>query len=272
MKNNHSINWIVRQSLFGLCLVAITAGILAFSFAPTYDLQVNAVASRNIRAPKDFSYDSPILTEQARVEAERKILPVYTNPDPAIIQQQYTRAHAVLAYLRELRVDPYASESQRYAWVLAVPELNELPLSIANTLLTLSESSWNHVQVEFLDLLDQLMRQRHIRESELSRLRADIPALVALDLEADEAALVSELVGRFLLPNIFYDEPATLLARETARTSIGPTPITSVAAKSSCAKATSFPPSISKSCKNWASPHKPLGFWILALPHCLPLA
>jgi len=222
MKNNRTM-YGFRQFLLGLCLVTITASMLIFSFAPVYDLKVNDVAPRDIRAPQDFSYDSQILGEAARAAAERKVLPVYTNPSPTIAKQQYERARVVLAYLRELRVDPYATESQRYAWVLAVPELNELPLSAANMLLTFAEPNWNRVQLEFLELLNQLMRQRHIRESGLASVQADIPALIALDLALDEAALVSELVGRFLLPNVFYDQAATEAAREAARASVGPT-------------------------------------------------
>jgi hypothetical protein len=105
---------------------------------------------------------------------------------------------------------------------LAVPELSDLPLNTANILLTLSEPSWNRVQLEFLELLDQVMRQQSIREGRLDTVRRRIPSLVALDLAQDEALAVSDLVSRFLAVNVFYDEAATEAARQAAREAVGP--------------------------------------------------
>jgi len=129
----------------------------------------------------------------------------------------------VLAYLRELRADLYASEPQSYAWTLAVPELADLPLSTVNLVLKMSDSSWNRVQIEFLALLDQVMRQQRIREEDLPSVRASISARVALDLGQDEAIVVSDLVRRFLRPNVFFDAEATEAARRDARIAVGPT-------------------------------------------------
>ncbi|MFN2285426.1 MAG: HD family phosphohydrolase [Anaerolineae bacterium] len=218
--------FILRQVLFGLGLTLLTAFILVFSFPNDFDLEPGDVASRDIRSPKELTYISAIRTEQAQNEAVRQVERVYTTPDPAIAREQYDRARQVLAYLRELRADIYASEPQSYAWTLAVPELADMPLSTVNVLLKMSDTSWNRVQIEFLDLLDQVMRQQRIREEDLPSVRAGISARVALDLGQDEAIVVSDLVKRFLRPNAFYDEAATEAARQEAQEAVGPTSIT----------------------------------------------
>lgn len=228
MKSTRKVTrgFILRQVLFGLGLTLLTAFILVFSFPNDFNLAPGDVAPRDIRSPKDLTYISDIRTEQAQREAVRQVAPVYTTPDFNIAREQYDRARQVLAYLRELRADIYASEPQSYAWTLAVPELVDLPLSTVNLILKMPDTSWNRVQIEFLDLLDQVMRQQRIREEDLESVRAGVSARVALDLEQDEAIVVSDLVKRFLRPNAFYDEAATEAARQEAQEAVGPASIT----------------------------------------------
>lgn len=218
-----SRGWVLRQVLFWAWLTVATAFVLIFAFSDDFDLPVSSVAQRDIRSPMDFTYVSAIRTQQAEREAVRQVGPVYTSLSSTVAREQYNRARQVLTYLRELRADSYASEAQGYAWVLAVPELNDIPLSTANIILKMPDVSWNRVQIEFLDLLDQLMRQRAIREEDLVSERTRVPALVALALVQDETVVVSDLVARFLRPNISYDREATEAARQAAREAVGPT-------------------------------------------------
>ena len=225
MKNPHKVKraWVFRQVLFGLGLTLLTALILIFSFPDDVDLVTGDVATRDIRAPMDFTYVSQIRTQQAQREAVRQVAPVYTAPDPNIAREQYDRARQVLAYLRELRADDFASEPQSYAWTLAVSELTDLPLSTVNIILKTSDASWNRVQIEFLSLLDQVMRQQRIREEDVATVGAGIAARVALELSPDETIVVSDLVKRFLRPNAFFDAAATEAARQAASDAVGPT-------------------------------------------------
>ena len=47
-------------------------------------LSVGDVAPQDLRAPRNIQYTSEVLTEAARVEAERAVVPVYIPPDTAI--------------------------------------------------------------------------------------------------------------------------------------------------------------------------------------------
>jgi hypothetical protein len=209
-----------------LVITALMSAVLIFAVPQEVNLNVGDVAPQNIRAPRDASYISEILTAQVREDAARRVESVYTTPDSSIARQQYNRARDVLAYLRAIRADPYGSENQHSAWIWAVPELADLPASSINAVLTLPDASWNRVQLEFLDLLDQVMRRQEIHESDLNEIRRRIPAMVSLDLAQDEAVVVQDLVPRFVRPNVFYDEEATRAAENAAREAVRPVPRT----------------------------------------------
>ncbi len=217
-----SWSWVLRQILFWLALTLSIAFVLVFSFTSGYDLSPGDVAPRDIRSPKDFSYASEILSRQAREEAAQKVAPIFTSPDPQVAHRQLDRLRRVFAYLSALRADPYATDAQKYAWIVAVPELAGLSQNSVNTILILSEADWNRVKLEALQLLDRIMRQAEIREEDLDEVRERLPALVPLDLPQEEAAVVVDVVRRFIQPNVFYDEAATEAARQAAREQAAP--------------------------------------------------
>jgi hypothetical protein len=214
--------WLIRQGAFWLWLSLITAVVLIYSTPQEYDVEVGDVVSQDIRAPRDITFVSSILSEQAREDAARRVPPLFTAPDSDIAREQYNRARDVLAYLRALRADPLGSKKQLSAWVRAVPELSDLPESDVETILTMSDSGWNRVQLEFLGLLDQVMRQEEVRQENLASIRRRIPAMVSLDMPQEEAVVIQELVKRFVRPNVFFDEAATEMEREAAREEVGP--------------------------------------------------
>lgn len=217
-----SRGWALRQSAVWLWLTLATVFVLIFAFPVRYDLDAGDVAPQNIRSPLDFEFESAILTGQQQDYAVRQVQPVYTPPDSGIARLRYEHARRVLAYLDELRADVYATEAQAYAWVLVVPELGDLSLTTVNTLLKMPDANWTRTKQQFLYLLDQIMRQQRIREEDLEDVRASVPSLVALDLASDEAVVVADLVKRFLVPNVFYDEQATQRAIEQARDAVKP--------------------------------------------------
>lgn len=214
--NPPSRRWIVRQVLVGLALVLVTVFALVFQFTDQYDVTVGSVASRDIRSPQDITYQSDILSREAREEAMLEVVPIYTRPAPDIARQQLRRLRQVLEFLSAVRADPFATQAQKISWVLAVDELETLSANNLNTLFALSDGGWNRVQLEARGLLDQVMRSEELRAQNLEQQRQRIPVLVPLDLAQDEANLVAALVQRFIVPNSFYDEEATLRARQQA--------------------------------------------------------
>ena len=221
-KDPHRRRWRFRQVLSCIWLTVATTLALVFALPTDYDLQSDDVATQDIHAPRDITFDSAILSEQAKEEAVRRVVTLYTKPNSAIARQQYEYARKVLAFISAVRSDSYGSDNQRHAWIWAIPELADVPDSQIHSLLTLPEGNWNRVQLEFLDLLDQIMRQNEIRETTLETVQDIVPALVPLDLAQDEALSVQVLVQQFIKPNVFYDQEATEQARALAREEVGP--------------------------------------------------
>lgn len=212
----HSRNWVLRQILSGLALTCVTTIVLVFSLTSLYGLEAGDVAPKDVRVPRDLTYESEILSLRARESAVQKVQPVYTRPNPTLAREQLARVRNVLRFLSAVRADTYASNAEKITWVRAVSELAALSDSSTNTLLVLPSQNWNDVQLETRRLLDQIMRQQEVREQDLSNIRGRVPAMVPLDMPQDEAALVSELVQSFMVPNVLYNEIATEAARQKA--------------------------------------------------------
>jgi len=217
---SRSRRWMLGQLLLGIWLVAVVTFALAFSFE-RYTLNLEDVAPQDIRAPRDLTYISDLLSRQAAEDAMANVVPIYTRADSDIARQQIARARQLLDFISAVRADTYATPNEKQTWVLAVLELNGLPLPEVNSLLGLPDASWQRVQIETIQLLDTVMRQEEIRAEVLGDARSRIPALVPMALAQDEAQAVANLVQGLLKPNSFYDEEATALARQQAAQTMG---------------------------------------------------
>ncbi len=212
-----------RLALLALLLVLVSTFLLSFPLLPSgrVVLEEGDVAPRDIRSPRRITYESAIRTAEQQQQAEKAVPPVYTAPDPNLARQQLERARQALDYLSAVRADPYAHPAQRRAWTVAVPELKDLPPVVADILPTLSDESWNRVQLEVLNVVAETMR-RGVREDSIDQARQQAAALVGLDLSSDEAAVTTALAQRLIAPNSFYDEEATRQARQAAREAAPP--------------------------------------------------
>ena len=208
----------LRLILLGLILAGITGVVMVLPLLPTgrVVLEEGNVAPQDMRAPRRVTYESAILRTDEQERAAARLKPVYTLPDPALARQQLERVRQALDYLGSVRADTLASPAQRRGWILAVPELATLSAEMPDSLLALSDESWNRVQLEILDVIDQAMR-REVREGYLEEARGEVPALVSLDLSEEEATVTIALVQRFLVLNSFLDPEATAEAQVRAR-------------------------------------------------------
>jgi putative nucleotidyltransferase with HDIG domain len=213
----------LRLILLGTFLAGVTGVSTALPLLPTDQVMLEAgdVSPVDIRAPRRITYESALLREEELERAAAAVEPIYTPPDPAWGRQQLDRARQVLDYLGSVRADTLASPAQKRGWSLAVPELAALSSGTIDTLLALSDAGWDRVQMDTLAVIDQAMR-REIREGHLADALQEVPALVSLDLSAEEAAVTVALAQCFLLPNAFLDPEATASARVRAREEVPP--------------------------------------------------
>jgi putative nucleotidyltransferase with HDIG domain len=215
--------WSVRGRLLlaALVLLALSTYLLSFPLLSSgrLTLEEGDVAPRDIRSPYRITYESAIRTEVERQRAEAAVAAVYSPPDRERANQALERTRQVLDFLVAVRADPFATAAQRRAWVLAVPELADLPPALLDGLFALSEESWSRVQLEVQAVVAEMMR-RGVRDGALAQARQEAQLLVGVDLTTEEAMVTTALAQRLIVANSFYDEAATQAARQQAREAV----------------------------------------------------
>lgn len=215
--------WIVlRAILSGLLFVLVVSSILIFEFMPVgrIILDEGDVSDSDIRAPREITYASQTLTEEAKDRAAAAVKDTYDPPDARVARQQVTKARQILDYVDSVRQDSYARPEQQRQWIEAIPDLS-LPTAIIDQILSLSEENWQAVQAETVSVVDEAMSEE-IRESQLDQARRTVSTLVDLDLSEVQAGIVSELARDLIKPNSFYNAEKTEEAKQLARESVKP--------------------------------------------------
>jgi len=183
-------------------------------------IKVGDVAEQDFRAPRNFSYISEVLTEQARSAAERGVAPVYENPDPAIGRMQTEMLSRLLQQITLLRADPEKPLAQK---VTDLVSLRDPPFSTetAEFILSLPDDRWQLVSNEAISLLGRIMRNP-VRSEDVETIQQGLPGMVVFTLNENEAMLVVELVSPLITANSFYSPELTEAARQAARDAVEP--------------------------------------------------
>ena len=217
----------IYQKIFKIALLIFTgaASFLALVLpiaqrTSTYILSPGDVAGQDIQAPNSLSYNSQTLTEQARLESEQRIIPVYQPTDPAIARRQIERIRATLNYISVVRHDSYATIAQKLEDISRLSDL-QLRKEDAESILALNETRWDEVQKETLNVLEQVMRET-IRDDLLKDAQRRVPTLISFSFAEDESALITGLVSPFVVPNSLFSQEQTRQARDEARRSVEP--------------------------------------------------
>ena len=133
-------------SLAALALIIFLTLIVPISLRQsTYSLNIGDVAFQDIKAPRSFSYESEILTDEARANAERSVQPIYLAADPSINRKQLEKLRVVLNYIGAIRSDTYATASQK---ITDIQLLSDIVISNENAeaLLELDDERWAAVR------------------------------------------------------------------------------------------------------------------------------
>jgi cyclic-di-AMP phosphodiesterase PgpH len=215
-----------RRFLWAILLLAASALTYVFIILPflpnlnNQNLDVGQVASQDFISPGAFSFESDVLTRQQRDAAAALVSPVYTSPDTGIARRQVGRLRDALAFMTAVRSDNQATVEQKLADLAALEDI-QLRQETAQNILALSETRWEAVQQETINVLEQVMRNT-IREDRLEEARRQVPTRVSLSLPEDQAAIVSELASAFVAPNSFFSADLTEVAQDQAREAIDP--------------------------------------------------
>lgn len=203
-----------------LVTVGIVLGEEILTGKLTSNFEVGSVAPQNVAAPFSIIYISDVLTEQTRVELMNATAPVYHPPDPYIARQQSLRTRQILDFINDIRHDPYGTPNQK---ITDLQQIDDLSISsdMAFSILTFDHETWTNIANEVQIVLERIMRES-IRESDLSRVRNQLPTQISINFNTQEAAIIMAIVKDLIQPNTFINSEATQHARELAATSLDP--------------------------------------------------
>lgn len=225
-KTNNSKEFItpILAKIFILVLSAILAFlslILPDSVSQSsFPMQVGDVASQDILAPYSLTFESEILTGEAKAAAENSVNPIYLPADPSIGRQQIEKLRTTLYYIGTVRQDSYASQEEKVADIQSIADIS-LPDDVVSRLLQINDARWEAIESEATDILEQIMRNT-LRETDIFAAKRNIPSLVDFSFAPDQANIVVELVEPYIVPNSLYSEELTQAAIDEARESVDP--------------------------------------------------
>ena len=191
-----------------------------FPFFPR-DISVNKgdIASRDIRSPHSKTFQSQVLTDQARAAAANAV-PAVLVYDPSVQAHQLATLAAALQSVDSARKNQALSESAKRAQLLAIRDLG-LSRSSIDTVLSLQDDEWQRVQAETNRVVSDTLG-RSIGSNSLQAERDGLLQQISPDLGAAEANLVADLARPFVVSTLIVDDNATETAKQAARQNVQP--------------------------------------------------
>lgn len=209
----------LRRSALWLFAIGMT---LAMTLILSLDLgrqaevaaELGQPAPEDIFAPRDLTYTSELLTQQAREQAVRAVADIYTPLDLAIGRAQLAEARAIFSFIETVRADSSASIEQKLVYLQSIEDLR-ITEDVARGLLDLSQTDYEEAKANVLAIVEDLMREE-IRPSQLQDYQRTARRLASLALSPLQTTVVTEIAYQFIVPTVFLDEAATAEAREAA--------------------------------------------------------
>ncbi len=205
---------------FGALFVAGTTLALVVQWPPVgqFALRVGDVSPTDIRSPQLIEYISEVLTEEARLAAERRVVDVY-EPVRRVRSEQLTRAAEVNAFIASVRADETIDVEQKVQALSGLPDVQIEPEEW-NVVLALDDEGWERVADEVPTVLSFVMLSE-IRDNQMATIRRRVPSFIDL-VNEDEARAAIALVRALTKPNMAFNEERTLALRQEARAAVPP--------------------------------------------------
>lgn len=216
-----------KEIIFSFILVvfvslAIFASlVLPISLRPAPSiLEIGDVAFQDISAPRNFSFESKILTEEARTAAEKSVTPIYLPADPSISRKQVEKLRKILTYINSIRKDEYASSDQKLKDLILISDL-QITEELADNIIRLEDSTWEAVQAESLFLLEQVMKSS-IRDEQVASTKRNLFPQIGFEFDNAETEIIGHLVSGLVVANSLFSNENTSAAIEEIRTQVAP--------------------------------------------------
>ncbi len=212
-------DWLLLLVLGALFVAGTTlALVVQWPAMGQYTLRVGDVSPTDIRSPQLIEYLSEALTEDARVQAERRVADVY-EPVRRVRSEQMARAEEVAALISAVRADDSATTEQKLQTLSSLPDV-QLEAEDWQAVLALDDEAWTRVTDEVPTVLSFVLLSE-IRDNQLAVIRRRVPSFVDL-IDEGEARVAIALVRALTKPNMAFNEERTLALRAEARAAVTP--------------------------------------------------
>jgi len=183
-------------------------------------VQIGQVAPQEITAPYSITFESKVLTDQARKEAAADVEPIFLPADPGIAKAQLETLNTTLYFFSSVRNDKFSSQSQKINDMRSASNLS-LADDAYEAILYLPNEDWQAITSEANRVLELILRDS-IRNDQIGRTRSNLPAVIDFGFKSDQTQLITMIVSPLIVPTSLFSEEQTQQAREVARNSVEP--------------------------------------------------
>ncbi len=220
--NEKSAQGVVKGFILVIsCLLAFACLVLPDILSDQSEVvQIGQVAPQEITAPFSITFESKVLTDQARKEAAAVVEPVFLPANPSIAKAQLETLNNALYFFTSVRNDKYSTEPQKFNDMRTATDL-VLTDEAYEAILTLTEEEWQAITTEANRVLEVVLRES-IRNDQIGRTRSNLPAIIDFGFKSDQTQLITLIVSPLIVPTSLFSEEQTQQAREVARNSVEP--------------------------------------------------
>ena len=215
------------QSVIKIIILGVTC-LVAFGFLVLPNImsdqseavRIGQVAPQEITAPYSITFESKVLTDQARKEAAAQVEPVFLPADPSIAKAQLETLNKVLFFFTSVRNDKFSTPQQKLTDMRSATDL-ALTDEAYEAILDLTDEDWQAITAESNRVLELVLRDS-IRNDQIGRTRSNLPAVIDFGFKSDQTQLITMIVSPLIVPTSLFSEEQTQQAREVARNSVEP--------------------------------------------------
>ena len=183
-------------------------------------VRIGQVAPQEITAPFSITFESKVLTDQARKEAAAGVEPVFLPADPSIAKAQLETLNNALYFFTSVRNDKLSTRQQKINDMRSADKLT-LKDEAYEAILDLTDEDWQAISAEANRVLELVLRDS-IRNDQIGRTRSNLPAVIDFGFKSDQTQLITMIVSPLIVPTSLFSEEQTQQAREAARNSVEP--------------------------------------------------
>ena len=207
----------------GISLGLVVALVTALALLPVAvggaDVRAGDRAPSTYLARQDAQFESQVLTDQLRDQAESRVAVQYFPPDPVVATNQRSAVTALLDGLEDVRRRSLPV-AQRLAEAQTLPGAATIDPSVIGTVLDFDTATFEDFRLR-VDVAIVALMAAPILEAEVSGKISNYLATTPIESSAEFVA-VREVLQSFVIQNVRVDDQATSEARAAARSKVPP--------------------------------------------------